>query len=173
MPPRPPRTLIDKLFHPLLGPLLHLTISPATDLSCSTFQRLPPACYHWFVLLTRSRAIACTRVLVERILIKGVEGRAIQCARHRIHILRHKRNDWSDITQESLQYTWDSLLRSLEGKAEGIVSLKNCLRIVDSTGNVSKVNTSERVHRAGITAETDDIWVAGCEDCDVSLVKGQ
>ena len=115
------------------------------------------------------RVVASTRILIECALVELIQRRAIQRGSDRIDELRNQSNDWPDVTHNTLQSIRDTLLRSLESEAKGIVALKKCLRSINIPRDVADVGTDEAVRCAGVSAYTDDGGVSCCEDGNVSL----
>jgi hypothetical protein len=115
--------------------------------------------------------VARPRILIECALIERVQSRTIQRACDWIHKLSYQGHDGANIAQQAIQCIRNTLLRSLKSKAKRVVTLKQCLSVVHSACNISEVYAGERVHRTGVTAYPDDIWVPECENGDIRLLR--
>lgn len=114
------------------------------------------------------RIILTTWELVEKTIIKLAQLWAAQSTNDWSDILVQQRRNRRKVANNIVQCIWNTLLQKLKAEASKVVAGEECLSIVDAAREVGKVDASERVDFAGVTAEFESAWVCEVADCDIA-----
>lgn len=114
------------------------------------------------------RIVLATRELVEKTIIKLAQLWAAQSPNDRTDILVQQRRNRRKVADNIVQCIWNTLLQKLKAEASEVVAGEECLSVVDSAREVGKVDASESVDFAGVTAEFESAWICEVADCDIA-----